>query len=426
MNHPNSWPTVTEDSFKSGEGYNLAQTKDNIDEYSFTGSLVTSASVNATSPYSTDVVTGMPEEYNLRWQNNPSRGDYGGGGWNLLGNPFTSALKITDTDTDITNDFLNINTESFDPSYVAVYIYNGEANQYLYQGKHTGFTDPFTDPVNASFNNYNIQAGQGFFVLAEKDNVPFSFTSTMQIHNTAVPMTKSAQVDNSWPGLQLKVKYGDKEHSTLVVYNESMTSGLDPGFDVGQLSASPDVEIYTALIQDNGINFARQALPLADYDKNIVPVGLDFEKGGEVTFSATIVPIKPFKFYLEDRITGIVTDLSTNTYKVTLPAKTYGTGRFYVSTSYRGRNSIVEPVETNSPNLLNVRIWVSDDKVIIKGKVTDKALCELYDINGNKTLDVRLIGGELNTVDVPSGSKGFYLVRVSDGIRVNSTKVVLL
>ena len=77
----------------------------------------------------------------------------------------------------------------------------------------------------------------------------------------------------------------------------------------GQLSASPDVEIYTALIQDNGINFARQALPLADYDKNIVPVGLDFEKGGEVTFSATIVPIKPFKFYLEDRITGIVTNI---------------------------------------------------------------------------------------------------------------------
>ena len=88
------------------------------------------------------------------------------------------------------------------------------------------------NPVNASFNNYNIQAGQGFFVLAEKDNVPFSFTSTMQIHNTAVPMTKSAQVDNSWPGSQLKVKYGDKEHSTLVVYNESMTSGLDP-IDVG-------------------------------------------------------------------------------------------------------------------------------------------------------------------------------------------------
>ena len=66
-----------------------------------------------------------------------------------------------------------------------------------------------------------------------------------------------------------------------------------------------------------------------------------------------------------------------------------------MSTSYRGRNSIVETVEANSPNLLNVRIWVSDDKVIIKGKVTDKALCELYDINGNKTLDVRLIGGEL-------------------------------
>ena len=421
-----SWPTITEGIFESGKGYNLAQTENNIDEYSFTGSLVTSASVTATSPYSTDVITGMPEEYDSRWQNDPSRNDYGGGGWNLLGNPFTSALKITDADADITNDFLNVNTESFDPSYVAVYIYNGETNQYLYQGRHTGYTDPFTDPLNAAFNNYNIQAGQGFFVLAEKNYVPFLFTSAMQIHSIDVPMTKSANVENSWPGLQLKVKYGDKERSTLVVYNESMTSGLDPGFDVGQLTTNPDVEIYTALVQDNGINFARQALPLADYDKNIVPVGLDFEKGGEVTFSASIVPIKPFKFYLEDRLTGIVTDLNTSTYKVTLPAKTYGTGRFYLSTSFRSRNSVIEPVEANSPNLLNVRIWVSDDKVIIKGKVSDKAICELYDINGNKTLEVRLTSAELNTVDVPSGSKGFYLVRVIDGIRVNITKVVLL
>ena len=29
------------------------------------------------------------------------------------------------------------------------------------------------------------------------------------------------------------------------------------------MSAGPEVEIYTALIKDNGVNFARQALPVA-------------------------------------------------------------------------------------------------------------------------------------------------------------------
>ena len=83
-------------------------------------------------------------------------------------------------------------------------------------------------------------------------------------------LTKSAKAEeDSWPGLQLKVKYGDKENSTLVVYSENMTAGLDPGYDVGQLSTGPDVEIYTALVEkDNRVNFARQALPLTDCDKN--------------------------------------------------------------------------------------------------------------------------------------------------------------
>ena len=78
-------------------------------------------------------------------------------------------------------------------------------------------------------------------------------------------MLKSAEVEEPWPGLELKVKYGNKESLTTIVYNNEMTAGLDPGYDVGQFSAGPDVEIYTTLvIKDNSVNFARQALPMTD------------------------------------------------------------------------------------------------------------------------------------------------------------------
>ncbi|MCK7531790.1 MAG: hypothetical protein MZV63_12580 [Marinilabiliales bacterium] len=62
--------------------------------------------------------------YSNFWTPGRSWDNYGGGAWNLLGNPFTSALKITDEDAIIDNDFLSLN-EFSDPSYVAVYIYNG-------------------------------------------------------------------------------------------------------------------------------------------------------------------------------------------------------------------------------------------------------------------------------------------------------------
>ena len=85
-------------------------------------------------------------------------------------------------------------------------------------------------------------------------------------------MTKSARAENdAWPGVQLKIKYGDRERSTLVVYDGAMSTGLDPGYDVGLLNTGPDVEIYTTLVEkDNSVNFARQALPVAGSDTVII------------------------------------------------------------------------------------------------------------------------------------------------------------
>ncbi|MCK7531789.1 MAG: hypothetical protein MZV63_12575 [Marinilabiliales bacterium] len=50
-------------------------------------------------------------------------------------------------------------------------------------------------------------------------------------------MMKSASAGNSWPGLQLKVNNGSKQSMTTVFYHETMTAGLDPGYDIGQFSS---------------------------------------------------------------------------------------------------------------------------------------------------------------------------------------------
>jgi hypothetical protein len=220
------------------------------------------------------------------------------------------------------------------------------------------------------------------------------------------------------------VKYGEKENSTLVVYNENMTADLDPGYDVGQLSANPDVEVYTSLVaKDNSVNFAQQALPVGGCEKNIIPVGIDSEKGGEVAFSAYTVPLGDNKFWLEDRKAGTFTDLNTHTYTVTLPSQTYGTGRFYIIASVNTPTGIGSETEADGNDL---RIWTSDSKVIIKGALSDKAICEIFDTGGRKVVMTRLTDGELNTVTMPSQSKGVYLVRVIDEGKVTIGKVVIL
>ena len=213
-----------------------------------------------------------------------------------------------------------------------------------------------------------------------------------------------------------------KRDRTTIVFKEEMLAGLDPGYDVGHFSSGSDVEIYTALVQDNGINFARQALPVADCDKNIIPVGIDLKNGGSVTFSADVELLGNYKFWLEDRKSGTFTDLNTNTYTVTLPANNYGTGRFFIIASTNTPTGMKPTQEENT----GVRVWTSNDKVIISGEVSEKARCVVYNVSGKKILDKRLTGGELNTVTLPESSKGVLIVRVIDGVKVTTTRVALL
>ena len=415
------WPIETDPI--SGKGYTLEL---GINLLSFEGTLVEDPiTLDVTSPYRFDnFIDGTELNYDARpfvqsgdlshsGAVTRSLTNYGGGGWNLLGNPYTSAISVSDFIT--ANYHATPSLSQFDPNYVALYLYNGST--YRWVGLEDGWLN------GTGLDASHIQVGQGFFVLAMNDAAAFTFTRSMQEHAPEVLLLKSTNSDNSWPGIMLRAKYANKENSTLVVYNENMTTGLDPGYDVGQLSSGPALEIYSTLAaRDNGVNFARQALPVADADKISVPIGIDCEEGGEVTFSAITVPLGNNRFWLEDRTIGIFTDLTTKSYTVTLPAKTYGTGRFYIIASTNTPTGIEKPRAEGS----GVRIWTSNDKVIIKGEVSDKAICEIYDLRGKKIVETHLNDEELNTVALPSGLHGVYLVRVVDGVKVTTRKVALL
>ena len=418
------WPEISASTgdFMPGRGYNVDQSAGSNGLLTFSGTLTASLSVTATAPYNSEI-----ERYNNE------RGIWGGGGWNLLGNPYTSSMRITDEDADgddgnSENDFLAKNLNSFDPSYQAVYVYNGtvgEHGTYYYIAKPVPFEDPFTSdgPAFSAFEFKNIQSGQGFFVLANYNGVPFSFTREMQLHNTGIPMTKSAKVENSWPGMHLKVKCGGSESYTTIIYNDRMSVGLDPGYDVGMFNSGGNIEIYSKLVtNDNNVSFARQALPVTGAEKIVIPVGIDSKTGGEVTFSAFTVPAGNNKFWLEDRTEGTFTDLTLKSYVVNIPAKTYGEGRFFILTSVNNPGDIIPP-EMDDKGL---HVWALDEKIIIDGDVANNSFCEIFNLRGTKITETKLEDNDHNIVILPSGSHGIFLVRVTDGVKVTSNKVVVL
>ena len=409
-----AWTTTSITSSLPGHGYNIRQTAGSDGLISFTGSPVNGDILfAASSPYA-DAIGPGGNYFNRTFVSGRSLENPGGKGWNLLGNPFTSAIAaeaFIDANYSVTPSL-----SQFDPNYVALYLFDGSGPRYYYIAKSTGW------PGGGELTATHVQAGQGFFVLAMNDNSEFLFSRAMQEQSTVTTMLKSSGADDRWPGLQLKVKYNSDESLTTIVYNEDMTAGVDPGYDIGLFNSGQDIELYTTLaLKDNSVNYARQALPLVGCSKYIIPVGIDSDKGGEVTFSADVEPLGNYKFWLEDRTTGTFTDLNANSYTVTLPSKTYGTGRFFIIASTNTPTGIEQPQAEGT----DVRVWVTNDKVIIKGEVSDEAICEIYDTRGRQVVMTRLTDTELNTVIMPSASKGVYLVRVIDGGKVTTHKVAI-
>lgn len=406
-------------------GYNLAQKKTGNGLITFTGSMADNYSINATSPYADTINSGYIDYLHRTFTDGTnhsptarSLSNYGGGGWNLLGNPYTSALNVLA--------FIAANNGSgggqnnFDPNYEAVYLYDGSKpphGKYYFIGVSDGWGSELTETTA-------IQAGQGFFVAAMNDKSTFVFNKNMQVHNTAVLMLKSTKPQNPWPGVELSATLGESTDATRVILDDNMSFDLDPGYDVGQMSTGMDIEIYTSLVNDNGRYFTRQAIPLTDPDQVTIPVGINCKKGGTVTFSAKTVDLGHYKFYLEDRATGITTDLNTGSYTAVIPAKTYGTGRFYLITSYSARR-YEDPEKQPATDISGLRIWTTDNKVIISGEVSADALFSLYDLSGRKIVETRLNDQNYNTVDIPSGAKGIFIAVVKDGSGTLKSKIAV-
>jgi hypothetical protein len=126
---------------------------------------------------------------------------------------------------------------------------------------------------------------------------------------------------------------------------------------------------------------------------------------------------------LEDRVTGIFTDLASNTYSVDLPAQTFGTGRFFIHVTI-GRNI---RTQTNQNNLQDIRIWASQNSEIkVQGATSDKAICEVFDAMGQKIYERKLTEGDIHSFSVPAIKSGLYLVRVTDGEKTTITRVLFL
>ena len=338
--------------------------------------------------------------------------------WNLLGNPYPSAISLTDFVTanpaiDGTLYFwrhLTPISNAIPDPFHENYVYNYSSSDYLAENS--------SGSVPAGFDDDLIASGQGFFALMlHSASTPNTVTFSNSMRDAAYDNTefyRSASSSTSQEGsiekhriwLDLVDNNTNTANSILVGYIEGATDDIDRLYD-GRLLRGSGHKFYS-IASDQDLVINGKGLPFNNTD--IIPLGYQTLSAGDYTitinsldglFNDTVQNI-----YLEDTELNIIHDLRANPYNFTSNEGIYN-DRFVIKFTPQLLNVNDDDIISNLEiNAINRRINVSSKLSIIK-------TFELFDLTGrtiHKNLKVDDTSYEYQNNNLSAGA---YIVQVS-------------
>ncbi len=306
--------------------------------------------------------------------------------WNLVGNPYPSAISM--------DSVMTINEDIFTDLSMALYVWDGQSGVY--------------EAVNYATNgldDYLVAPGQGFFVYTYSNLKDFKFTRNMQVTSSEVEF-KSASLEPIQLTLKAKNTSGN-QGSARVMFMNNATKGIDKGYDAKNSSLNnAAVEVFTQLVADasNAEELSIQCLPEDGYNYSI-PVGISSSQSGNITFSLDAASLPgSLEVYLEDNVAGASTLLSNDeSYTVYIPSGKTDYGRFYLKTS-----SVATGV-TNVNSDFSITPIVSEGKLAINGSISTNTSIEVLHVSGRRVF-MENIEADETSVAMPDMAGGVYVV----------------
>lgn len=325
-----------------------------------------------------------------------------GVGCNLVGNPFTSSIGVT-TGASSTENFIAQNTALLDDSYEALYIWDEQTG-------YTGNRNDYKVISNVDIIGYTeieqdyIQPGQAFMVKVVSDGGSLAFNENMQAHASVDYYKNSKEL---WPSVELIVENNELFNSTAIGFKENMTLGLDPSYDVGKMKGNPNIALYTRLVEDNGVDFAIQALPPLSGEIIKVKIGLDINQEGDYNFKLIESENldKTTSIKLEDKETGKLIDFrETPEYSFNVDQTGTICERFVLHFNNAAG------IEDQNFEYGNISFYVYNNKLYIIDKELKNGIIQLFNLLGQPVME-KQYSKEISTINLDL-TKGYYFVRV--------------
>lgn len=306
--------------------------------------------------------------------------------WNLIGNPYPSAIRALD--------FLNLNTNiegavrlwthsSLPSSAISSPFYGTAASNYN-PADYITFNGLGTVSGPTGFNGY-IAGGQGFFVqmmdgVAATQDVTFNNSlrspsyANNQFYRTAANESPDRIASRIWLDI---VDNNNNSDRTLIGYTEGATAAKDRLYDA-VTAVGLTMKIYS-LIENDLMTIQGKSYPIDINDK--VALGVNIMADGNYTIAIAALEgvVSDLPIYLEDKTVNIIHDLKQAPYSFASSV-----GQFNDRFVLRYSNEMLgnEDFETNNEVLVIANNAI---EVVSIGMAIDNV--RVYDVLGQLLLD---------------------------------------
>ncbi|RED95232.1 hypothetical protein [Marinoscillum furvescens] len=316
-------------------------------------------------------------------------------GWNLLSNPYLSAINIEaflDTNAHITQS-------------VAIW---DDGGSHLGRGSNSDYLTvnaiATVNGKNKSFEGY-IGSMQGFFVQVLSDNTSVKFTESMRVtgNNSDATYFRTAQDRVDGVKLSLQTVDGKLQNELFIGLLEDATAGIDPEYDAPKLHGNDNLQFYS-LIDDR--KFAIQGIELAQGSKATLAYDLKSEESLKITVNELKLSNSEMTLLLHDAITGLTHNL-TETTEIEFRSKA-GSDQNRFTLTYGLANVLSSELASAEPlyRYLNGTLSVDFQEAL---EVSEFAA---YDLSGQLITHEEGITGTTRHLDIPLHSKGITIVKI--------------
>jgi YD repeat-containing protein len=318
-------------------------------------------------------------------------------GWNLIGNPFTSAI-------DWDEGTWGSNTTG------TVYVWDNDYNGGDYR-TWNGSAGDLTDGV--------IPISQGFFVQATSSG-SFTIPAASRVHSSG--FYKSEEIANESPYVKLQMDFGNHGNTLFIGFPENGTSQFDLRGDANKYNSYNDLpQIY---VLEHGNKLSTNALAPLTEESKTVPLCLDQVVDGEYKFTLSQIDHLP-------NVTITLEDLKTETNQDLIKEPIYS----FTASAGDEINRFLLHFKLNAFGIDHsigeenqlVEIYSYAKRIYIRSKgiaATESGHLEIFNISG-QLINKQTIGAKTFVSFPINTTKNYLIVKLTKASGVTTRKVLI-